>query len=574
MSGKSTVSDIAEYFTSKIAEDDKADNDTFVSESPSFLELHYLDLQKRDPDNPHLTITLDFDVSSQLNCAKTWKMSLLNLISINPELRTLLQETEQGMKRANIQKFIIDIEDVSFHFISVSSKEEFENASDSISKFNPYVDIPLKAVFWKSSSFGILRLVINHGSFDNGCVIAIVKDLQYIFTQYLLHQSAPVMLTRQPVDPALAMERLLNERMDELKTYWNMELLKCREPQSFQMIKKVEERSPGNISEVITKLLNVDQLKKLEEVSTENHSTLFTLFCTAFQVAIHKQLHCHRTCVIAAADTRMHLPEFRERPVLCVNYIPIVSTDMVNPSLSFYDILKANKNIIAQGISKSLFPFKLMREMPAFVEDIHKVHSIVMEDLTLWNVFNTSQIQLSKFGVEQDSSYETNLSVILHSNKSLELKLRYSVQKVGRYLAENILEHIEAILENSVSDIHFNIFTWRSLCKIEQEIESLADEYFFLYNRNGKVRKKKIFIINHPTFALEWGKKRTWRIPTSEMVLITGFNAQDFHGIYIKTLHSEERLLLKDRKRRDAWIAVLRRKVAEHFEEKYESTKL
>ncbi|XP_062588652.1 mycolipanoate synthase-like [Saccostrea cucullata] len=270
MAGKSAVSDIAEHFMLKITEDDTTDNDNFVSESISFLEQHYLDLRKKDTDNPHLTIKLDLRVSLQLKSADIWKGSLLNLISINPEFRTLLQETEQGKKRANIQKVIIDIEDVTFHFITVSSKEDFEKASDSISKFDPFVDIPLKAVFWKSPTFGIIRLLINHCCFDNGCVIAIVKDLSYILNQYIFHQYAPDTFPHQPVDPALAMERMLNEQMEELKTYWNMELSKCRESQSFKRIKKVEEISSGRTSEVIARHLNVDQLQKMEEMSTKS----------------------------------------------------------------------------------------------------------------------------------------------------------------------------------------------------------------------------------------------------------------------------------------------------------------
>ncbi|XP_061180175.1 probable polyketide synthase 1 [Saccostrea echinata] len=574
MSGKNTIVEIAEYFLSRMSKEDGTKDDDFIYESLSYLEQHYLELQENDPDNPHLLITLDFTVFWELNCVEIWKVSLLNLIAFNPECRTILQETGPGMKRGNKRKCIIDIEDVCFNFITVSSKSELEKVSSDISKFDPYEDIPIKAIFWKSPGFGVLRILLNHSNFDNGCIMVIAKDLEYITTQYLLHRRFSEEIVRQPIDSALLMEKHLNERIDELRAYWDQELSKCREPQSFRLIEKVEDERGSNISEVIRKHFEVNQLQKFEEVATRHQITLFSLFCTAFQLSLRKQLNCQRPCVITAVDTRLHFPEFLERPTLCVNYIPIVSPDLSNPKSTLHDILNENKTVIAEGVSKSLFPFKLLKELPNFKEELHTVHSIIMEDFTIWKAFNISHIKLSNFNVEQDSSYETNLSVIIQPDRSLELRMRYSVETVGRYYAENILENIEMILEYIVSDFNFCINNWRSFCKMEQKIESSTYEHFFLYDRKGKATKKKIEIRQHPSFTLEWGKRRRRKVSISEIKFIRGFNTEDFYGIFLKTVDSGLRLAVKDRRTRDAWIAVLKRKKSEYCEEPFECTKL
>ncbi|XP_062585462.1 uncharacterized protein LOC134247147 [Saccostrea cucullata] len=574
MSGKNTVVEIAEYFLSRLSKEEGIQDDDYIYESLSYLEQHYLELQENDPENPHLLITLDFTVRWELNSVETWKVSLLNLIAFNPECRTILQETEPGMKRGNKRKVIIDIEDVCFHFITVSSKFELEKVSKDISKFDPYEDIPIKAIFWKSQEFGNLRILLNHSNFDNGCVMAIAKDLEYITTQYLLHQRFSDVIVRQPIDSALLMEKHLNEQIDELKTYWDQELSKCREPQSFRLVERVEDERGSNTSELIRKNFDVSRLQKLEEVASKHQITLFSLFCTAFQLSLRKQLNCQRPCVVTAVDTRLHFPEFRERPTLCVNYIPIISPDMSDPRSTLRDILNENKTIIAEGVSKSLFPLKLLKELPNFKEEIHTVHSIIMEDLTIWKAFNTSHIKLSNFSVEQDSSYETNLSVIILPDKSLELRLRYSVEKVGRYYAENLLENIEMILGYMESDFNFCIHTWRSFCKIEQEIESSTYENFFLYDRKGKAKKKKVEIRQHPTFTLEWGKRRMRKVSIPEIKFIRTYNAEDFYGIFLKTLDSGLRLAVKDRRTRDAWVAVLKRKMSEYGEEQAADTRL
>ncbi|XP_056009292.1 uncharacterized protein LOC130051405 [Ostrea edulis] len=682
MTGKNTVTDIAGYFLSKLTKEDATCDDDFISESPSSLELHYFDLYESDSNNPHFTITLDFTVSWELNSAEIWKTSLLNLILINPELRTIFQKTEPGQKRADKRKLVLDIEDVCFDFFKVSSNDELQKVFKEVSKFDPHVDIPIKAMFWNSPTCGALRLILNHCCIDNGSVSTIVKDLGYIMKYYIIHRCFPEVTARESLDSALLIEKRMRGEVDELKSFWNTELSKCKKSQSFEVLetsketfnstggvlmqRQSDEHKLGNVttkhwsgdhntskvitkhwsgdyvtnemitkhsngeqkttdvntkqwngnhesnsvitkqwngeqktsdinmkhwdsdhntkdvninhwngnqksSDVTTKIWSAGQFQNLEDTSKKGNFSLFSLFCTAFQLTLSKQLQCQRICVINAIDMRLHFPEFRDRIALCVNYVPMVSPDLTNPESTLHTVLTENKIIIVDGISKSIFPFKHTKELPTFRNDIHMTHSIIMEDLTLWKDFNSSHIRLSNFGVEQDSTYETCLSVIIHPTKSLELRLRYSVEKVGRYNAENILENIEELLLNTVSNPDMKLHTWQPSCKQEKAIEGLPHVYFFLCKKNGKPKKKKVLIQHNPVFTLEWGSKQKTRVAASDIKLITGAqlpgnHAEDLHGIHIKTSHSEVRLFTKNRRHRDAWISVLKRKRTKHFE--------
>jgi hypothetical protein len=164
--------------------------------------------------------------------------------------------------------------------------------------------------------------------------------------------------------------------------------------------------------------------------------------------------------------------------VFALHYIPLISPHLTNPESTLHTVLTENKMTIAKGISKSIFPFKRIKELPSFRNDIHMTHSIVMEDLTLWKATNWSHVRLTKFGVQQDPTYETCLSVIIHPTKSLELRLLYSVGTVGQYNAENVLENIEEILWNMVFNPNMKIHTWQPTCKQEQEIKGFTHGKF------------------------------------------------------------------------------------------------
>ncbi|XP_048739884.2 uncharacterized protein LOC125654127 isoform X2 [Ostrea edulis] len=542
MTGKKTVTDIANYFLSQSTKERTSHDDVFISESPSPLELHYLELFETDCNNPHLTIAVDLTVSWDINDAAIWKTSLLNLILKNPELRTIFQPTEPGKKRTNTMKSVLDIEDVCFDFVTVSSNDQLQKVFKDIAKFDPYVDIPIKCIFWKSPSSGVVRLILNHCNIDNGSIRAIVKDFHYFFKFYLYHQCFPEVIPQYSLDPALVMEKYLKEETDELKSYWNIEVSKCKKSQSFEAFEKVEEifndtndvisnscngerkendlimtdwsanhntkevkqlngdhntrevlterwsdmktRSQAtpstgaqqhnkgsthealdcdNTSEVISKHWSGDQIQKLKDASERNNVSLFSLFCTAYQLTLSKKLQCERICVVSAIDTRLHFPEFRDRITMCVNYVPMVSPDVTNSESTFYTVLTDNKTVIVDGIAKSALPFKLIKELPNFKNDIHMTHSITMEDLTLWNEFNSSHIQLSEFGAEQDQTYETCLSVIILSTRSLEFRLRYSLEKVGRYNAEKILQNIDDVLQIIACNPNMRIHSWQPI---------------------------------------------------------------------------------------------------------------
>jgi hypothetical protein len=540
----------------------------YISESPSSFELHYINLFVNEPQNPHLTITLDFTVSWKFNSADIWRTFLLNLILINPELRTIFQKTEPGLKRADTRRCVLDIEDVCFDFFTVSSHDELQKVFKEISTFDPYIDIPIKAIFWNAQESGALRLLFNHCSIDNGSFSTIVKDLVYIMKHYLIHGCSPQVNVRESLDPALLIENHMNEE-EELKSFWTTELSKCEESQSFEVLeagrettgtpqqndahelrevtpkhrnsgyiitqrrksdsittshwngdqnaneghtkhwnatprsnnasmkhfnddkepdnaiihlsngqKAIEvtnQRSNNHYSfDVISKRWGADAFQKLEVTSKNNNFTMFSLFCTAFQLTLSKQLQCERICLINAVDTRLHVPELHGRIGLCVNYIPLISPDLTNPESTLHTVLTENKMIIANGISKSLFPFQQTKELPSFSNDIHMAHSIVMEDLNQWTGNESQNIRLTKFGVQQDPTYETYLSVITHPAKSFELRLLYSVGKVGRHNAENVLENIEEILMNMVSNLNMKIHTWQPTCKQEKAIEGLT----------------------------------------------------------------------------------------------------
>jgi hypothetical protein len=565
MTGKNTVTDIANYFLSKLTKEDMSYEDDFISENPSILELHYLDLYANDSSNPHLIITLDLAVSSEFNSAEIWKTSLLNLILINPGLRTTFQKTEPGQKRAQKRRCVLDIEDVCCDFLIVSSDDELQKVFKEISKFDPCVDIPIKAIFWSARTSGALRLILNHCCIDLGSVLTIVKDLVYIFKYHIIHRCFPELNARESLDPALLIENHVKGEIDELKSFWTTELLKCKKSHSFagrdseietfnntdgnvkqeqyeenkskevtmqhlnsdhihstsrvttthwsgdhiitkhwsgdhntsEVIRKPLERDTTtsnvitrrlrngqktgevinhrgvnqNSTDILTKFWNANAFQKLEDSSKNCNFSLFSLFCTAFQLTLYKQLQCQRVCVINAVDARLHFPEFRDRIALCVNYVPLVSPDLTNAESTLSSVLAENKLIIANGISKSLLPFKQIKELQSFRKDIHMAHCIVMEDLVQFKELNRSYVRLTKFSAEQDETYETCLSVIIHPTKSLELRLRYSVGNVGRYNAENILENVEEILLNMMSNLSMKIQTWQPTYKEEQSIE-------------------------------------------------------------------------------------------------------
>ncbi|XP_048773070.2 uncharacterized protein LOC125678558 isoform X2 [Ostrea edulis] len=562
ITGKNTVKAIAEYFLNKAIQTNDTSNEEYVSFSPSYLEQHYFDLLEENENNPHLAIMVDLTISGSLNDKESWKIAALNLIMMNPELRTVFKSTEHGQKRGNRMRLVLDIEDINLQFENVNTEEDLEKTSEKLRKFNPNEDIPVRFVYWQSTHFGCLRLIFNHCAFDNGSVSILAKDLEMIMKYTIAKHTIPDSMVRRAVDPALIMEQNLAGEMENLQSYWKTELLTCNEKHSFTSLSRPDTNCDLEKDLVLSKNCDEKLVMKLEEYAKERKVSLFSLFCTAYQLTLNAFLMNKRVCVINATDMRMHFPELLERAVLCVNYIPLVSPEL-SANRSIHDIAQDNSERIAVSLSKSNLPFKLMKGMSEFKKSVHSVHMINLEDLTLWNRFDTTSVEMTKFKAEQDTTFETCLSIIIHSERNIELKLQVSTENVGKYNGESILENIERLIYMMPfkSVLHMHDIT--STSGIEQEIGNLSSASFTFLNGKGDRKFKTVHILHSPTFTLEWGRKRKIQIPVINIQRIQGFQFEDLYGISLTLPQSDVKLALKNRRARDAWIAVLEKNLSE-----------
>lgn len=524
LSGGITISDIGLFLKERM------ESESMAGEMNAGGEHIYEDIATRKKFEylklKNSVLVFSFEISAIVNKPELWKKILQIMIRINQSVRVVDSESITNTRTSQTPT---EIEDFMLPFKHVEEEQFSSQMIDCRDK-------AISVAYINMKNKGILHIFCNRSHFDVFCGRIISRDLQNILEHVIANQSVPEWYNKTTFDILSLGSSKLRPVANRCMTFYKNHLVFCKKPASLKMIDttfvEILDNKVGKIN------IPILDMSGLQYLASENSWTISGIVASAFQIILNQVTNIDRIPVMMEVDVRAAISECSDQVAACSNFIPIISPDMSNASLTIQQIVNEINRNMEESIPYSICPYAFIEELPEFNNDVYKCHSFLFDTEN----GDHQYIKMKSTSLERHADFETLLYALHSSTKgTLHLEFHFCQKRVSKDLAVILCDYLWRFLQALPK-----IFT-KPLLHLQSH-ESLLEGGsvllppgpFVLRTLNDNIQPVLLYVQDGSPLTLTWRSNTTHQTRLSVLKHVAFIQSKNNYDLQLQYIHERE----------------------------------